>query len=434
MEFLSSDNVGIMDLATGEVSQDELDEDLVQEKIGGAAINAYLYEEHVDSDPIVLGSGLLTGSLVPGTSLGVISGKSPLTGELCHVPIVQYAGMELKYSGFDYLVLKGKAPEPSLVWIHDGIADLESAGDLWGQDIWQTTDAIRARMGDDMVQVLGVGPAAEQGSDLGALMNNFWAGADRFGLGKALAAKNIKAIAIRGMGLLEVGEDEDFVERCRELLGEVKAGAYAGKSGFGDLAAALGDVEAGAWLEPLVHRSRASFNVPYAYSTFAMTTGDPAAMAEPDNEEPGVLISDPLGALALKNLGLSAADAASVLFACAKAGVDAANLAAVCQAAGKTDAAAVTAAIGDAGSKVEGVTGPFSSWAPAQPIFGDFGASDQAWWLRRQAVAYTFGIDPIFALMAPELSEEVLVEMAAMGTELEITADTLNQVVSSLIG
>ena len=434
MEFLSSDKIGIMDLATGEVTEDELAEDLVQEKIGGAAINAHLYQEHQDGDPIVLGCGLLTGSLVPGTDLGIITAKSPVTGELCHVPIVQYAGMELKYSGFDYLVLKNRAAAPSLVWIHDGIADLEAAGDLWGRDVWQTVTAVRSRMGDDLIQVLAAGPAAERGSSLAALSNNFWAGADRFGLAKALAERNVKAIAIRGMGLLEVAEDEDFVSRCLELLAEVKGGAWAGKQGLGDLAAALGDSDAAGWQEPLTHRSRASFNVPYPYNTFAMISGDPSAMVEPSEEEPGVLLSDPMAALALKNLGLGVTDAAQIIMDCAKAGLDAAGVASVCAASGKSDAAAIGAALADIDGSVDGLSGPFSPWAPAQPLFADFGDSGEAWWKRRQAVAYTFGLDPIFALMCPELSEDVLVEMAAMGTELEITADTLNQVVAGLIG
>ncbi len=434
MEFLSSDNVGVLDLATGEVSEDELAEDLVAEKIGGAAINAYLYEQHQDADPVVLGSGLLTGTLVPGTSLGLMSAKSPLTGALCHVPIVQYAGMELKYSGFDYLVLRGKAPEPSLVWIHDGIADVEPAGDLWGQDVWQTVDAIRSNMGDEMIQVLAVGPAAERGSSLAAVMNNFWPGADRFALGKALAERNIKAIAIRGMGLLEVAEDEDFVERCVELLAKVKEGAWAGKQGFADLAEAMGRPEAGGWLQPLIHRSRASFNVPFAYNSFAMIEGDPSVLTEPDIDEPGVLVSDPLGAMALQELGLGAAEAAGLLRDCAKDGLDAANLAALCQAQGKTDAAAISAALADIDGEVAAPSGPFSPWAPAQPLLADFGESGDAWWQRRQAVAYIMGLDPIFALMSPELSEEVLVEMAALGTELDITAETLDQAVSSLLG
>ena len=64
--------------------------------------------------------------------------------------------------------------------------------------------------------------------------------------------------------------------------------------------------------------------------------------------------------------------------------------------------------------------GPFSVWAPAKPIFADFGlpadgSQDAAWWARRQAVAYLFGIHPIFTLMAPELSEEKLLEFANIG-------------------
>jgi aldehyde:ferredoxin oxidoreductase len=262
MEYLSSDKIGVIDLASGEVQEEELSEDLVQEKIGGAAINSALYEQYKDDDPVVLGAGLLTGTLTPASCLGIMTAKSPLTGQLCHVPLTRYAGMEIKYSGFDYLVIKGRAAEPVFLWIHDGIADLEDAGGLWGLDVWQAVDKVRQEKGDELIQVLGVGPAAEKGSDLGQVMINFWASGDRFGLGLALAQKKVKLIALRGMGLLEISAPEPFVEKAQGLLKQVKAGAWAGKKGLGDLAAGLGDPDLAAWLKPLVHRHHADFNTP----------------------------------------------------------------------------------------------------------------------------------------------------------------------------
>ena len=76
---------------------------------------------------------------------------------------------------------------------------------------------------------------------------------------------------------------------------------------------------------------------------------------------------------------------------------------------------------------------PFSTWAPMKPIFADFGvAADEAWWRRRQALAYIFGIHPIFALMAPELSEDVLLELAGIGTGMEFTGEILDKVIGDI--
>jgi len=428
MEYLSSDKVAVIDLASGEVSEDELSEDLVAQRIGGAGVTAALYEQHKDGDPIVLGAGLLTGTLTPASSLAVMTAKSPLTGTVVHAPLTQYMGQELKYSGFDYIVIRGAAPEPSFLWIHDGIADMEPAGDLWGKDVWSAVQAVRQQMGDELIQVLGAGPAAEKGSNLAQVMVNQWASGDRFGLGKLMAAKNVKLIAVRGMGLLEIAEDDDFVTRCLEILGQVKSGAWAGRQGQGDLGAALGFDDYAAWLEPLVHRSHSSFNTPFAYNTFLFLDDDPSLLEESAQSEPGVLLGDPAAAGVLRAMGLAAADAAAVIKACAKAGLDAVAAAKVCQAQGKTAAAEIQAALEGIDGTVVGLSGPFSDWAP-QGL-----ASDAASWKRRMAVAYIFGIDPIFALMAPEISEEGLVELAALGTGLEITQDSLDAVVADLCG
>ncbi len=136
MEYLASDKIAIVDLNTRDIIEDELDEDLVLDKIGGAGITKHLYDQHSAGNPIVLGTGLLTGTLVPGASLGIMTAKSPSTGKVSHVPLNLDAGMELKYSGFDYIVIKGSADKPVYLWIHDGILDINDAGDLWGKDTW----------------------------------------------------------------------------------------------------------------------------------------------------------------------------------------------------------------------------------------------------------------------------------------------------------
>lgn len=426
MEYLASDKIAVIDLASGEVEEQELSDELVQEKIGGAGITLALYEQYKDSDPLVLGTGLFTGTLVPGSSLGVITGKSPLTGTVVHSPFTQYAGMELKYSGFDYIVIKGQAAEPSYLWIHDGIADLNPAGPLWGMDVWEAVKTVRHEMGDEMIQVLGAGPAAQKGSDLGQLMINQWASGDRFGMGRALAAKNLVLVALRGMGLLEIAEPDDFVEKCQELLGAVKGGAWAGKKGIADLGAALGFDDFPAWIGEVVHRSRGSFNTPFAYNTYAMIEGAVDGKEEESIEEPGVMIGDPAAAGELKRLGLAAKDAAGLIRQCAKLGLDVVAVAKVCEAKGVTDAAGIAGALDGISGPVDGLAGPFSPWAPEGL------AGDEAAWKRRQAVAYLFGLDPIYVLMAPELSEEALLALVPVGTELEVDAEALDKVIGEI--
>ncbi|MBI5603808.1 MAG: hypothetical protein HY879_10665 [Deltaproteobacteria bacterium] len=439
MDYLSSNKIAIIDLGTAEIIEEELDEGLVKEKIGGAGITTYLYQKYAADEPLVIGSGLLTGTLVPGSALAMITAKSPRTGTLGHVPLTLYAGMELKFSGFDYLVIKGRSEKPVYLWLHDGIADLQDPGDIWGKDCGESTEAVRKIVGDDLVQVLSIGPSGEGGSDLAAVSVNFWGSGDRFGFGKIFGEKKLKLIAVRGMGLLEIADPEAFMGQCQELLNRIKGGACAGKKGVVEMATALGEDDMGAWLSPIVHRHKACFNTPYATNTFLFLDEDPSLMKETEKTDPGFLITDLGGLLGFKKLGLSALDSGRILRECARQGLDPAGAADLCLKSGLKDLEGIKAFLPQAKGPVETqAKGPFSPWAPSKPIFADFGlaadgSQDAAWWIRRQAVAYLFGIHPIFALMAPELSEEKLLELANIGTGLGLTAETLEQVIAEVI-
>jgi len=432
MEYLASDKIVIVDLSTLSITEDELDEDLVLDKIGGAGITRYLYDQHAsahptENGPIVLGSGLLTGTLVPGASSGIITAKSPSTGKISHVPLNLDAGMELKYSGFDYIVVKGKADKPVYLWIHDGILDINNADDLWGKDTWAATDYVRSEMGDDLIQVLGIGQAGENGSDLAQVGINYWQSPDRMGFGKLFGEKNLKLMAIRGMGLLEISEPEDFIDDCAELIAAVRKNPATQKQGIASAAATLGEEDLGDFLGPLTHRHMACFNTPFATNTFIFTDEDPALLKESAVPEPGFLLTDILPLVTLKKAGLSAKDAGSVLKACAKYGIDGAAVAELSAKSGLTDPAEIEKRFPEFKGPVESTGGSvFSPWAAVGPDINEN-------WERRQAVAYILGLHPIWLQMAAELTEEKLLDLAGLGTEMEFTSDTLDEVIGDIL-
>ena len=432
MEYLASDKIAIVDLATRDISEDELDEDLVLDKIGGAAITRHLYDTYEsaqsnDNGPIVLGTGLLTGTLVPGASLGVMTAKSPSTGKISHVPLNLDAGMELKYSGFDYIVIKGKADKPVYLWVHDGILDINDADDLWGKDTWTATDHLRSEMGDDLIQVLSIGEAGEKVSDLAQVGINYWQSPDRLGFGKLFGLKNLKLIAIRGMGLLEISEPEAFVEDCAEVIAAIRSNPASQKQGIAAAAAALGEEDLGDWLGPLTHRHMACFNTPVATNTFIFTDEDPTLLKESTAAEPGFLLTDIAPLVSLKNAGLSAKDAGMVLKACAKYGIDGAAVAELTAKSGLTDPGEIEKTFPDLKGPVESAGNSiFSPWAAiGQDINGN--------WERRQAVAYILGLHPVWFQMATEISDEKLLDLAGLGTEMEFTLDTLNEVIEDIL-
>ena len=441
MEYLSSDNIAIIDLSTSEVESEELSEDLVMDCIGGVGITTQLYERFKDEDPIVFGTGPLTGTLVPGSSLGIITAKSPLTGNLHHAPFCLYSAMEMKYAGFDYIVVKGVAENPVYLWLHDGIADINDASEYWGKTAWELADinvGLRNTLGEELIQFLTIGRAGEEGSDIAQILINCWPSGDRWGFGKVLGDKKLKSLVLRGMGLFEIADPDAFVEKCAELLSDLKKGTLLDKKGCVEFPAALGEEDIGDWIAPLVHRHSSCFNCPYPTNTFVKYNEDPKIIEETDVEEPGYLITDIYGLLGVKKLGLSAEDSCRMLEACAKYGVDPVAASELLQKTGKTDLDGLKNALPNLKGSVENIaTSKFSPWIPSRPIFADFGipadgSKDAEWWERRQAVAHIFGIHPIFALMSPELTEDVLIDLVNMGTDLEITSETVDKVVAAV--
>jgi len=434
MEYLSTNKIAIDDLTTSKVTERDVDEDLVKDKIGGAGITMGLYKEYENEDPIVLGTGLLTGTLAPASALGVITTKSPLTGKVCHAPFTLYAGLELKFSGFDYIVIKGKSPKPVYLWIHDGVADINDAKEVWGKDVWASTDAVREVMGDPLIQVLVIGKAGESESDFAQVCINYWASGDRWGFGKVFGQKKMKLVALRGMSLLELADAEGFVRECKELLSMLKSGAFVGKKGIEEIAVAIGEEDTRKWLGPLVHRHQSCFNTPFPTNTFVFLEEDPKRLKESEKEEPGFLITDVYGLLGFKKLGLSAAATCDLLRESAKYGTDAVAVAELNQKAGKKKPDEIKKSFSGLKGALESIgKGVFSPWAPPKPIFAKFdGNQDASWWQRRQALAYIFGIHPIFALMSPELSEEKLIELANIGTGLRLSSETLDKVIADI--
>ena len=436
MEYLSTDKILVIDLSTAQIEEDELSESLVEEKIGGIGITRYLYDKYRQDDPIVIGTGLLTGTTYPASASGQITAKSPVTGKVCHCPVIYKLGVEIKYSGYDYIVVKGRSESPVYLWIHDGVADISDAADIWGKNVWEATDELRTFVGDDLLQTMMIGPAGENGSDYAQVCFNHWSSPDRFGFGKLFGAKNLKGLAFRGMGLIEIAEPEDYVEQSLEILKQVKENDFIQKKGLAQILSALGEEDVVEWIQPVTHRHSADYFTPYATNTYLFLDEESGLLEESKKEEPGVLVSDIYALLGFKKAGLSAVDAGRALKACAKYGIDPF---AVTQLSGKTTLDEIKDCFDSIKGEIEiPGKGLFTPWCPTGPIFNDFDLAGEdetlAWWERRQAVSMIFGIQPLFSLMCPELTEENMLELASLGTDLELTQEILDAVIDDILG
>lgn len=432
MEYLSSGKVLIVDLGSSEIREEELDEEIISSRIGGAGVTTHLFESYRSGDPIVVGCGLLTGTLYPASDLSVITALSPLTGRLCHCPVTLKAGIEFKYCGFDYMVITGQSPKPVFLWIHDGVADIPGAEAVWGKDVWQTTDAWRKEMGDELIQTIAIGKAGEAGSSAAQISVNYWGSSDVWGLGSVFGKKRLKGVAMRGMGLLEVADPEGFVDMCGRLLSEVKAGAWQGKAGIVDLFSAMGRDDAAKWIAPLIHRNSSSYNVPYPANSFAYLEEDPSLLKEPQSQEPGVLLTMPRALLAAMELGLSAKDACGIIRSCLRYGIDPEAVFHSSRLSGKKTSEEIESSISTVAREGESSwKAPFSPGCGFGPLFSK-GEASEKWWMRRQAAAYVFGLDPLFAVISPELTEESMLEAVKIGAELDVDKKALDALLEGL--
>ena len=202
-----------------------LEEGLARDYIGGRGMNMRRLWEMVPPDmppessdnPVIFGVGPLTGTLFPGASRFNVSGLSPHTGILGDSNAGGFFGAELKYAGFDQVVITGRSPHPVYLFIRDGTCQIRDASHLWGKDIPETDRLIKEELGDARIQVAAVGPAAEHGVTMAGIYANRVRAAARTGMGALLASKNVKAVAVRGSMPAMVKDPEGFASLLRAL-------------------------------------------------------------------------------------------------------------------------------------------------------------------------------------------------------------------------
>jgi aldehyde:ferredoxin oxidoreductase len=193
--------------------------------LGGRGLNiSRLYNEvppHTDGlspdNKLLFGVGTLVGTLFPGGARFNVTAMSPQTGILGDSNAGGFFGPELKFAGYDQLILEGRADEPLYLLIADGHCELRPAAHLWGRDVWETTETIRKELRDRDVQVATVGQAAENGVRYAGVFVNLNRPAARTGMGSVMAAKNLKAVAVRGTGAFPVADMDRFMELIGQL-------------------------------------------------------------------------------------------------------------------------------------------------------------------------------------------------------------------------
>ena len=194
-----------VNLSTGLIEEETLDEKICRDYIGGYGIGArILYSrQKAGVDPLgeenTLGfiTGPLTGTPVPtGTRFTVVA-KSPLTKGWGDANSGGYFGPYLKFAGFDSVFFRGISPKPVYLLIENGQATIKDAAFLWGKDTYETEDTLMEMYGKQS-HVTCIGPSGENMSLIAGIMTDHGSYAARSGLGAVMGSKKLKAVVVSG--------------------------------------------------------------------------------------------------------------------------------------------------------------------------------------------------------------------------------------------
>jgi aldehyde:ferredoxin oxidoreductase len=213
-----------VDLGTGAIDSLPLSDELAEMYLGGRGFVAKLLYDMLPRgiDPlgpenvIVFANGPATGTLIPTASRIAVGVKSPLTGTISASYMGGHFGPELKFAGWDGIIITGVSDHPVSLVIDDREARLEDAGHLWGQDTLESQRLLQEELGDDF-RLGAIGPAGENGVLYATFMHMQHA-AGRGGPGAVFGSKKLKAVAVRGSGGISVGMPQaEYITACKEL-------------------------------------------------------------------------------------------------------------------------------------------------------------------------------------------------------------------------
>ena len=165
---------------------------------------------------LIFATGPLTGTMAStGGRYSVIT-KGALTHAIACSNSGGQFGAELKFAGYDLLILEGKASAPVYLLIENEHVELLPAADLWGGTVWETEPTIKQRHQDPLLRVASIGPSGEYGCRFACIVNDLHRAAGRSGVGTVMGSKNLKAIAVRGSRGVRVADVEAFMRQVSE--------------------------------------------------------------------------------------------------------------------------------------------------------------------------------------------------------------------------
>ncbi|HPT68618.1 MAG TPA: aldehyde ferredoxin oxidoreductase family protein [Syntrophomonas sp.] len=225
-----------VNLSDGTIKAEPLNQEYAELYIGARGLGTKYFTEEVDPkvDPlspenkIIFMTGPLTGTFAGSAGRYNVVTKGPLNGTIAASNSGGTFGPELKYAGWDGIIFEGRAESPVYLSIYNDQVELKSAAELWGQDVFATTDALKAAI-DEEAKVCCIGPAGENLVKYACIMNEYHRAAGRSGVGAVMGSKNLKAIVVKGSQGIVVEDPKAFMEAALDARTKLREHPVSGQ-------------------------------------------------------------------------------------------------------------------------------------------------------------------------------------------------------------
>lgn len=239
-----------VDLSDGKLTEEKLDADVLEKYMGSLGLGGYyLYKEvpaGVDAfDPenrLVLATGPLTGTRIPGSGTWSAVTKGTLTGLAAASQANGWFGARLKFAGYDAVIIQGSSPKLVYLLIRDGKAEIRDASKLAGMDTLETERTLKAELGES-VSVAAIGPAGENLVKYACIASDNGHVSSTNGGGAVMGAKKLKAVVVGGKGKFPLADEARLKELAEEWVKQAKASAMGGAVNAGGTACFFTNLE-----------------------------------------------------------------------------------------------------------------------------------------------------------------------------------------------
>jgi aldehyde:ferredoxin oxidoreductase len=222
-----------VNLTTGAITKEPTSPEMARDFIGGRGFGIYFLLKEVPkgADPLgpenklIISAGPISGMLVPGGGKCDWTTKAPLTGGYAGASMGGHFTAEMRYAGYDSIILEGISPKPVILFIDNDKVELRDAADLWGKGTFSVEKQLKDKYGEEY-QIAAIGPGGENMVAYACVNHDYGRQAGRGGVGAVMGSKKVKAIVLHGTKSVPVADMEAYrkagmalYKACKEAEG-----------------------------------------------------------------------------------------------------------------------------------------------------------------------------------------------------------------------